>query len=119
MSTNSYPSKSEFFKRFIRANKKNLIALAICCGFLILLLSVVIGFAASDSDDYLTLENYEKIEIGMTYDEVVEVLENHIGTVAGGKGSVYFWEDSTGERRISVGFGKDDRVHSKSQKGLD
>ena len=112
-------STSAKMKRFLRANKKNFIALAICCGFLILLLAVVIGFAASDSDDYLTLENYEKIEIGMTYDEVVEVLDNHIGIVAGGSGNVYFWEDSSGERRISVGFGKDDRVHSKSQKGLD
>lgn len=119
MSTNSYPSRSEFFKRFIRANKKNFIALTICFGMLIILFAVIIGSALSDSDDYLTYENYEKIEIGMTLEEVVEALDNHVGTVSGGSGRVYKWTDSSGTRYISIAVDPNGFVYSKSQEGLD
>ncbi len=119
MSTSGYPSKSEYMKRFIRANKKNLITLAICLGMLIILFAVIIGSALLDSDDYLTYENYEKIEIGMTLNEVVEVLENHVGTVSGTGGRVYKWTDKSGTRCISIAVDPNGFVYNKSQKGLD
>ena len=119
MSTNNYPTKSEYMKRFIRANKKNFIALAICLGILITLFAIIIGSALLDSDDYLTYENYDKIEIGMTLEEVVEVLENHIGTVSGNSGRIYVWKDDSGTRRITIAVDPNGFVYSKSQEGLD
>lgn len=119
MSVNSYPSRSEYMKRFIRANKKNLIALAICLGLLIAFFAIIIGSALSDSDDYLTYENFEKIEIGMTLEEVVAALENHVGKAPSGSNRVYKWEDDSGERCIYIAFDKNGFVYSKSQEGLD
>ncbi len=119
MNESNYPSKSEYMKRFIRANKKNFIALAICFGILILFFAIIISSALSDSDDYLTYENFEKIEMGMTLEEVVDVLENHVGTLTGNGGRVYKWEDDSGERCIYIAFDKNGFVYSKSQEGLD
>ena len=114
-------STSAKMKRFLRANKKNFIALAICCGFLILLLAVVIGFAASDSDDYLTLENYNKITTDktMTYEDVVEALENHIGTAVGTGRGIYRWEDSSKKRWITITVDAKGFVYHKDQDGLE
>ena len=121
MSTNDYPSKSEYMKRFIHGNKKNLIALAICFGILILFFAIIIGSALSDSDDYLTLENYDKITTDktMTYEDVVEALENHIGTAEGRGGRIYKWKDDSGKRWISITVDANGFVYHKSQEGLD
>ena len=115
-------STSAKMKKFIRANKKNLISLAICLGILIILLAIIIISAATDSDDYLNLENFNKIQIGMTYNEVVEVLENHNGSSDknSGRGDwICTWEDSSGTRKISVRFDENGIVEKPSQKGLD
>ena len=115
-------STSAKMKRFMRANKKNLIALGIVCLILTILLSIIIISAATDSDDYLTYENYEEIQYGMTYNEVVEVLENHIGSSDknSGRGDYWIctWEDSSRTRKISVRFDKNGIAYYKSQKGL-
>lgn len=114
-------STSAKMKRFMRANKKNLIALGIVCLILTILLSIIIISAATDSDDYLTYENYEEIQYGMTYNEVVEVLENHIGSSDknSGRGDwICTWEDSSRTRKISVRFDKNGIAYYKSQKGL-
>ena len=118
--TQSYDfSASAKMKRFMRANKKNLIALGIVCFILLVLFSIIIISAATDSDDYLTYENYEKIENGMTYNEVVEVLENHKGTSNNSnRGRYITWQDDTGSRRISVSFDENGIVYNKSQDGL-
>ena len=117
-----YPTKSEYRKRFLRANKKNIISLSICFIALVILLSIIIISAATDSDDYLNYENYAQIQNGMTYHEVVEALDNHIGrsNKPSQRGScVYTWEDSSGSRRISVSFDENGIVYNKSQYGLD
>ena len=88
---------------------------------LIILLAIIIISAATDSDDYLNYENYDKIEIGMTYHEVVEVLENHIGRSdkTSGRGEwTCIWEDSSKSRRISVRFDENGIAIHRAQKGL-
>ena len=114
-------STSAKLKRFIRANKKNLIALGISCLILVVMLAIIIISAAIDSDDYLTLENYEKITTDktMTYEDVIDVLENHIGTAVGRGGLIYKWEDDSGKRWITVTVDESGFVHHKSQEGLD
>lgn len=119
MEDNYYYSKSAQMKRFIRANKKNLIALGISLLIVILFFAIIIISAAIDSDDYLTLENYNKIENGMTYNEVMEVLENHIGTASGKGGRIYTWKDASGKRFITITVDENGFVYHKDQDGLD
>ncbi len=119
---NSHDIYANRRRNFLRANKKNLISLAICLGILIILLSIIIISAATDSDDYLNYENYEKIEIGMTYQEVVETLDNHNGRSNKTSGSGSFictWKDRSGSRRISVSFDENGIAYKISQYGLD
>ncbi len=114
-------STSAKMKKFIRANKKNLISLSICLVALIILLAIIIISAATDSDDYLNYENYEKIEYGMNYEEVVQVLKDHVGRTdkTSGRGEwVCIWEDSSKSRKISVRFDENGIAYYKSQKGL-
>ena len=108
-------------KRFLRANKKNIIVLSICGILLVILLAIVIISAAIDSDDYITLENYNKIELGMTYNEVVKLLENHVGeSVGNGTGSsVYTWKDDEETRFIYVTFDRRGIAYNKKQRGLE
>lgn len=112
-------SKNARMKKFIRANKKNFIALTICFVALVILFAIIIISAATDSDDYLTYENFEKIEIGMTYEEVVELLDNHVGRSPEKGSRVYTWKDASGTRSISVAVDKYGIVQEKSQSGLD
>lgn len=122
MSENSYPSKSEYRKKFLRANKKNLIAITICFVALVILFSIIIFSAATDSDDYLTYENYEKIEMGMTYNQVVELFDNHVGKSnrpSGNGTCTYTWTDNSGTRTVVIAFDAKGRVFNKSEYGLD
>ena len=114
-------SKIARVKRFLRANKKNFIGLGICLFIVFIFFAVIIISAATDSDDYLNYENYEKIEIGMTYEEVVTLLDNHHGksNTTGRGGSVYTWSNDSGSCKIVIAFDKDDRVADKRQSGLD
>lgn len=108
-------------KRFIQAHKGNLKALGISLFILVLLLAIIIISAATDSDDYLNLENYNKITTDktMTYEDVVEALENHVGTAAGTGRGIYRWQDSSGERWISITVDGNGFVYHKDQGGLD
>ena len=122
MSKNSYPSQSDYRKKFLRANKKNLIALAICFVALVILFAIIIISAATDSDNYLTYENYEKIEMGMNYDQVVVLFNNHVGKSnrpSGNGACTYTWTDDSGTRTIIIAFDAKGRVYNKSQYGLD
>lgn len=115
-------SKSARIKKFIRANKKNFIGLAISFFIVSFLLTVIVVSATTDSDDYLSYENFEKIAIGMSYEEVVEVLDNHIGRSISGSGrggSVYTWINDSGTCKIIVSFDNKGLVSKKSQSGLD
>ena len=108
-------------KRFMRANKKNFIALGITCFILVLLLAIIIISAATDSDDYLTLENYTKITTDgtMSYEVVRKVLENHEGTPIGTGRGLYKWEDSSGERWIIIRTDEKGNVTYKEESGLE
>lgn len=115
-------SKIARMKKFIRANKKNFIGLAISFFIVAFLLAVIVISATTDSDDYLSYENFEKIEIGMTYQEVVEVLDNHIGRSISGTGrggSIYTWSNDSESCKIIVSFDNKGLVSKKSQSGLD
>lgn len=80
----------------------------------------------SSSTKVLTLEKYNQIEIGMTYDEVKEIIgsDGSLYMELGDKGSddymaIYIWEGS-GDGSASLGFGKKDaKLLSKSQYGLE
>ena len=74
----------------------------------------------------LTLEKYNQIEIGMTYDEVKEIIgsDGSLSMEIGDKGTDYYmagyiWEGS-GDGSASLVFGKKDaKLLSKSQHGLE
>ena len=108
-------------KRFMHAHKKNFIALGISLFILVLLFAIIIISAATDSDDYLTLENYNKITTDktMTYEDVVEALENHIGTAVGTGRGIYRWEDSSKKRWITITVDAKGFVYHKDQDGLE
>ena len=114
-------SKIARIKRFLRVNKKNFISLAICFSIVVFFLAVIVISAATDSDDYLNYENYEKIEIGMTYEDVVTLFNNHHGksNAAGRGGSIYTWSNDSGSRKIVIAFDKKGLVVNIKQFGLD
>ena len=74
-------------------------------------------------DTYLTYENYSKIQAGMTYEEVVNVMQGNEGVLdttssyGGYTLSFYTWSDELGFKCIVVGF-ENGRVSTKSQTGL-
>ncbi|MDR6225131.1 DUF3862 domain-containing protein [Desmospora profundinema] len=73
------------------------------------------------SDTTLTMDKYNQIENGMSYDEVVEIIgfegeENSQNEVAGVKTVMYTWQNSDGSNMNAI-F-QDDKLNSKSQFGL-
>lgn len=100
------------------------VVVAIIIGVIIgVILFAVIISSVGGSNSYLTYENYMKIHNGMTYNEVVDVLDGNQGELntSGGYGdytlSYYTWSNSLGTRCIVVGF-ENGRVCAKSQYGL-
>lgn len=90
----------------------------------VIVLSITLGSRGCSSNiNYLTYDNYMKIQTGMTYTEVVEILDGHQGqldTESGYGGytlKYYTWTNSSGTRCIVVGF-ENGRVCAKSQYGL-
>lgn len=90
----------------------------------IIVLSIILGSrSCSSSITYLTYENYIEIQNGMSYSEVVEILDGHQGkldTESGYGGYTlryYTWTNSSATRCIVVGF-ENNRVCAKSQFGL-
>ncbi len=76
--------------------------------------------SSSDSGG-LTMENYEKIKNGMTYEEVTELLgskgeETRSSTIGKIELKSYKWEGDN-YKRIYVNF-RDNKVNSKTQSGL-
>lgn len=73
--------------------------------------------------EYLTYENYMKIQNGMTYSEVVEIFDGHDGELDTSAGfgdyslEYYDWTNSSGSKIIVIGF-SNGRVCAKSQIGL-
>ena len=89
----------------------------------IIILAIIVGSTNCAKNEYLTYENYTQIQNGMTYSQVVEILDNHQGTLDTSAGfggytlSYYTWTNDSGSRCIVVGF-ENGRVCVKSQYGL-
>ena len=104
------------------SNNKTAIGVVVAIIIGVILFAVIIS-SVGGSNSYLTYENYMKIHNGMTYNEVVDVLDGHQGeldTSAGYGGytlSYYTWSNSSGTRCIVIGF-ENGRVCVKSQYGL-
>lgn len=112
------------------SNKNNIKGFWIgVAGFLILfviIVAVVVGVTKVDgstNSNYLTYDNYIQIQNGMTYSQVVDILDGHEGildtssTVGGYTLSYYTWSNSSGTKCIVVGF-ENGSVCAKSQYGL-
>ena len=107
-----------------KTKNKSLIQIALV--LVVLVLGTILVGCAVDSnsiDDYLTYENYLKIENGMTYSEVVDILGGYEGTLdtsAGSEGyylEYYSWTSEYGLEIITIGF-ENGKVMAKSQIGL-
>lgn len=76
---------------------------------------------SSSGADGLTMENYQKIKNGMSYQQVVELLgsggeETRSSTIGKIELKSYKWEGDN-YKRVYVNF-RDDKVNSKTQTGL-
>ena len=103
-------------------NNKKIFGIVICIAVFVVIFAIIIS-SNGGTKNYLTYENYMKIQTGMTYTEVVKVLENHQGDLDisssyGGYTLAYYtWTNSSGTRCIVVGF-ENGKVCAKSQYGL-
>lgn len=103
------------------SNNKTAIGVVVVIIIGVILFAVIISSAGGYS--YLTYENYMKIHNGMTYNEVLDVLDGHQGKLDTSAGygdytlSYYTWTNSSGSRCIVIGF-ENGRVCAKSQYGL-
>lgn len=101
---------------------KKIIAIVGVAIFIVPFIVMLCFFMSSDTQ-WLTYDNYCDIKNGMTYSEVVEVLDGHKGkldTTSGYEGytiSFYTWQNSSGTKCIVVSF-ENGRVGGKSQYGL-
>ncbi len=98
-------------------------------GFLVLfiiVIAVVVGLSGEDgltNSNYLTYSNYTQIQNGMSYSQVVDILDGHQGvldTSASSGGytlSYYTWSNRSETKCIIVGF-ENGRVCAKSQYSL-
>ena len=95
---------------------------------LALIIAIVVGFSGNGNgsngfSNYLTYSNYTQIQNGMTYSEVVEILDGHDGVLDTSSGfggytfSYYTWSNNSGTKCIVIGF-ENGKVCSKSQYGL-
>lgn len=100
---------------------------------LVTVVVVVINFAGRDEADtsiesssystYLTYSNYTQIKDGMTYWQVVEILDGHYGELSSSYSysdttiKIYSWSNYSETKSITVGF-NNNRVYYKSQYGL-
>ena len=107
-------------------NNKKAVIIATCSIIAILcfIVLIVVVFDSSPSgSSYLNMTNFNKITNGMTYEQVVDVLEDHDGTLdtsssSGGYTLEYYtWTNADSTKIIVVGF-ENGRVCAKSQVGL-
>lgn len=96
-------------------------ALTLVCSFVIL--AVLESTPSVSEREYLTYENYLKIQNGMTYNEVVEIFDGHEGNLDSSAGfgdyslEYYDWTNSSYSIIITIGF-ENGCVCAKSQIGL-
>lgn len=90
----------------------------------IAIIAITVGLLnGSTSSNYLTYSNYSQIRNGMSYSQVVDILDGHQGVLdtsssyEGYKLSYYTWSNSSGTKCIVVGF-ENGIVCAKSQYGL-
>ena len=115
---NESPNKSN--------NKSIWIGIAGFFVLFIIVVAVVVGVSGGDSStnsNYLTYSNYTQIQNGMSYSQVVDILDGHQGVLdtsssyGGYTLSYYTWSNSSGTKCIVVGF-ENGSVCAKSQYGL-
>lgn len=98
-------------------------------GFIFLFIIVIViivcfsGKDESTSSNYLTYSNYAQIQNGMSYSQVVDILDGHQGVLDSSSSyggytlSYYTWSNGSGTKSITVGF-ENDSVCTKIQFGL-
>jgi len=75
------------------------------------------------SNNYLTMENFNRIETGMSYNQVVEIFDGNQGELQSSSSyeditmSIYIWTNESGSRIVSIMF-ENGAVTTKSQVGL-
>ena len=89
----------------------------------VIALLIVFALDKPNETSYLNINNFNRISNGMTYEQVVEVLDDHEGTLQTSAGSgeylieYYNWTNNSGTKIIVVGF-QNGIVMAKSQVGL-
>ena len=89
----------------------------------VIALLIVFAIDKPNETSYLNINNFNRISNGMTYEQVVEVLDDHEGTLQTSAGSgeylieYYNWTNNSGTKIIVVGF-QNGIVMAKSQIGL-
>lgn len=82
------------------------------------------GNSIVNSDSYLSYSNFSKIHNGMTYSEVVDILDGNKGELSTSSSysgytlAYYNWSNSSGTKCIVVGF-ENNKVCAKTQYGLE
>lgn len=101
---------------------------------IMIVVTIVVGFIIKGvlngnftNFEYLTYSNYSEIHNGMTYSEVVDILNGHQGVLNASAASndetfeytlsYYTWKNRSGTKCIVVGF-ENGKVCAKSQYGL-
>jgi len=99
--------------------KKRSIILAGMAVLLLALLLAGCGGNSGESSDDITLEQFNRIETGMDYSEVVAIL-GRSGELfhEAGVTRVYHWEDNSSSALVTVIF-VDGEVNATAQVGLD
>ena len=92
-------------------------------GIFLMIIIITLICVIPRGSNWLTYENYLKIRTGMTYNQVVDVLDDHQGELntstsyEGYTMSIYVWQNSSGSKCIVVSFNNGE-VSGKSQYGL-
>ena len=85
--------------------------------------AVVCGCKGKAAGRIVTPEEYQKVQTGMTYDEVVQIVgvqgqEHKMGTGTPTGEKVYSWDNSDGTY-MSATFGGDGKLTAKTDSGLE
>lgn len=105
-------------------NKNFLIGIIGFVVIFVAIIAIAVGLSSgSTSSNYLTYSNYTQIKNGMSYSQVVDILDGHEGVLdtsssyEGYTLAYYTWSNSSGTKCIVVGF-ENGTVCAKSQYGL-
>lgn len=126
----NYQTAPNYGSRVTDNNKKSsqlvmfLLIFAFVCiiGIVIIFVSDWEGTPGIDSEQYITLDEFNQIQAGMTYDEVVEIIGSE-GTVMSTTTfmdttcTIYYWYAEDGIANANVTF-TNDVVDGKAQIGL-